>query len=465
LKEYATLLPHSGSDQALDDDFRNQAIAHRKAGRVDDSLQSFYGAQSAAKSPVKSLHREDRIKDSILRVVNGLPAQDQAWMNELSPRQWRRLLLWMDYHGVALYFLDRLLETKSANLLPVEIRMGLERRLRENTVRTRGMIDESIAIQRKFQASSLKYALLKGASLSPSSAPRPELRLQFDLDFLVAEEDIPKAQTIVLNMGYRFYGLQGRQREFKRNERPGIGLKEIYRDTNSFRVELHSEPPGAVGSSVLERAEWREIGGFAMPTLSPVDFFIGQGLHAFKHVRMQFCRAAYLVEFRRHVIFRSGDQDFWADVERRASGDFQVCLKLGLVIGLITEVMGEFAPDSLKRWTIDKLPAEVRMWIEMYGARSVFECYPGTKLNLLLQDALQARGIHAGYTVCRSLVPVCMPLFEIKGFPGERVSTRLRRYNSRAALILSRLHFHFVEGIRFAWEFRRWRRRLSQVAG
>ena len=91
------------------------------------------------------------------------------------------------------------------------------------------MIAESIAIQQEFQEARLSYAKLKGLSLWPSSVPRPELRSQFDLDFLVAEESAPEARKILEQRGYRLYVISGRSWEFKLNEKPGVSLKDLYK--------------------------------------------------------------------------------------------------------------------------------------------------------------------------------------------------------------------------------------------
>jgi hypothetical protein len=445
--------------------FRDAARAVSTTESWEPLVDPISGAEIPSISSVKSLSRDDRAKIAILRTVSGSSLEDCSWMTGIAPRRWRGLLCWMDYHGLALYFFDRVVEAQGSNLLPAEIRSEFHRRLDENTARTRSMIAESIAIQREFQNENVLYALLKGASLSPSSAPRPELRLQFDVDFRVAEQDMPEAEKILIRKGYRLYAVDGRHWEFKRNERPGIGLKELYRDTNSWRVELHSEPAGSENSGVLERVEWREIGGFMTPTLSPMDMFSGQGLHACKHVRTQFCRASYLVEFRRHVLFRFGDERFWTAVERRLSGNPQACLKLGIVIALAEKVTGEFASPALKRWTVSTLSPSIRLWIEMYGSRSVCQDFPGSKLFLLLEKALEERGLTAKSSVPRSLIPFCVPPLLFRGVPREGVKMWLKRYRVQCGLLLGRLRFHFVEGFRFVWEFRRWRRELSRVAG
>ena len=152
----------------------------------------------------------------------------------------------------------------------------------DNTRRTHGLITESIAIQREFQDAGLLYSNLKGLSLWPMSAPKPELRSQFDLDFLVAEQCAPQARSILERRGYRLYAISGRSWEFKLNERPGFSLKDLYRDLQSYAVELHIEPGARISSSSLSRLEWRELHGLNMPVLSPVDLLLGQGLHVYK---------------------------------------------------------------------------------------------------------------------------------------------------------------------------------------
>ncbi len=83
-----------------------------------------------------------------------------------------------------------------------------------------------------------------------------------------------------------------------------------------------------------------------MPVLSPVDLFLGQGLHAYKHVCSEFSRTAHLLEFRRHVLTRRNDETFWQELRIAVNGDPVTCLRLGVVALLITHVMDEFAPDA-----------------------------------------------------------------------------------------------------------------------
>jgi hypothetical protein len=431
--------------------------------RIGGCEDSQFGPASLSRTRSKPFNSEQLIRQALLLTLcDSLPRS--SWIRSLSPEQWKRALCWLDLSGLALYFFDRITELQSIDLLPATVFASLEQRLTENTQRTQSMIAESIAIQRDFQRAGLWYAILKGPSLWPSSFKRPELRSQFDLDYLVADEDLPEARKILVRRGYRLYGASGRSWEFKRNERPGVALKDIYKDTGSWVVELHGEPARSAQPPPLQRLEWRELCGFMMPTLSPVDLFLGQGMHAFKHVCAEYCRAAHLIEFRRHILFRRDDHAFWSALHREASRSKRVALGLGVVILLIGQVTGGFAPEALTSWTVDCLPRRVRLWVTMYGRQNVFGSFPGSKLYLLLQSELEAGGVQAKRSLRRSLLPSGLPPLVIRPFPNESLSVRLSRYRMQLSLILSRSRFHLMEGTRFAWEWRRWRRLLERVA-
>jgi Uncharacterised nucleotidyltransferase len=383
-------------------------------------------------------------------------------LQNLSGREWRSLLHWLDISGLALYFLDRIVELKVASWLPSSVLARLQENLADNTERTRGMIAESIAIQKGFQEARLSYAILKGLSLWPSSVPRPELRSQFDLDFLVAEESAPQARRILEQKGYRLYVISGRSWEFKFNEKPGISLKDLYKALPSHAVELHIESTVPFRSSPLERAEKRDLYGCPMPVLSPIDLFLGQGLHAYKHVCSEFSRIAHLLEFRRHVLARRDDQTFWSELRSTAEGNPRASLGLGVVTLLITHVMGDFAPEALTDWTVECLPRPARLWVERYGRRTVFGSIPGSKLYLLLQKELETAGVPAKRSLRQILLPVRLPPPVIRAFPNETLAVRLSRYRMQLNFILLRLRFHIVEGLRYAWESHRWQRRIDR---
>jgi Uncharacterised nucleotidyltransferase len=407
------------------------------------------------------LSREECIREAVLLTFcDPLPEQCYRLQN-LSKIEWRKLLNWLDISGLALYFLDRMMELQLCNMLPSGVLARLQQNLRDNTERTRGMIAESVAIQQKFQEACLTYAVLKGFSFCPSSVSKPELRHQFDQDFLVAEKSVVEARRILERRGYRLYAISGRSWEFKINEKPVSSLMDMYKDLPGRSLELHVEANTPGHPSLLERIEKREFHGIDMPVLSPVDLFLGQVLHVYKHVCSEFSRTAHLLEFRHHVLLRRDNDTFWDELQSTAEENPRASLGLGMVTLLITHVMGDFAPKALTSWTVDRLPQSARLWLKLYGRRAVFDSFPGSKMYLLLQKELESASCPAKRSLRKALLPSRLPPAIVRASANETLGARIRRYRMQLVFILSRLRFHIVEGLRYTWESYRWRQHMS----
>jgi hypothetical protein len=434
--------------------------------RIFDALPSSSVSHSDGKgAKSQALRREQRIREAVLlSFCDPLPSECSC-LQDLCPREWDRLLPWLDISGLALYFLDRMSEMHLRSALPATVDARLKQNLVDNTERTRGMIAESLAIQRAFQHANLCYATLKGFSFCPESVPKLELRHQFDLDFLVAERSAPLARQILEGRGYRLYAISGRSWEFKVNETPGVPLRDVYKDLPGRSVELHVEPVVPGDASALERVEHREFCGLSAPVLSPVDLFLGQALHVYKHVSSEFSRTAHLLEFRRHVLARRNDQTFWSDLRSAAEENSRTSLALGVVTLLITNVMGDFAPEALMNWTVYRLPRAAQLWVEMYGREVVLGDFPGSKLYLLLQRELEATGVPAMRPLREALLPSHLPPLLVRHSANETLGNRARRYRFQLQFILSRLRFHIVEGLRYTRESHRWRQRMNHLVG
>jgi hypothetical protein len=411
---------------------------------------------TSPKSPTRQLQTREA---ALLIFLDPLPEQ-YARLWHLSDKEWQQLLHWLDTSGLALYFLDRVLELQLNDLLPRAVMARLQQNLIDNTERLRGMVDESIEIQREFQGANLSYAILKGFSFWPHSVPKLQLRSQLDLDFLVAENSIYEARQVLERRGYRLHGVSGRSWEFKTDHVPDASLKNLYKNLPHRCVELHMEANNGE-SSLLARTVKRRFHGICMPALSPVDLLLGQGLHLFKHVCSDFSRAAHLLEFRRHVLAYRDDDIFWRDLRCLAEKNPRAPLALGVVTLLITHVMGGFAPASLTHWTVDRLPHAARLWVELYGSRSVFASFPGSKLYLLLQSELAPIGVPPKRTSRQVLLPLRLPPLISPVSANDTFPVRLRRYRVQLRFICFRLRFHAVEGARYMWERLRWRQQLS----
>ena len=439
---------------ALDEGAASQPIGNRRAPASMPTLNI-----KGASGP---LSRGLQMREAILLTFCDPVPSECLQLRHLSGREWKRLLYWLDTSGLALYFLDRMVELRLCDLLPPAILARLQQNLIDNTERTRGMVDESIAIHLEFQSAHLSYATLRGFSLWPCSVPKPELRSQLDLDFLVAEKSMPKARTILERRGYRLHAISGRSWEFKANEITRVTLDDLYKTVPFRSVKLHMEASIQGRQSLLARAETRGLPGIGVPVLSPVDLFLGQGLHLYKHVCSEFSRTAHLIEFRRHVLARRDDSAFWDKVQLTAAGNPRAYLGLGVVTLLISHVMGDFAPTAFTSWTIDRLPFSARLWVELYGRRCVFASYPGSKLYLLLQRELETAGVPARRSLGRSLLPLRLPPAIMHAPATETLRERLRRKRMELRFILFRLRFHAIEGLRYTWESLRWRQRMNR---
>jgi Uncharacterised nucleotidyltransferase len=409
------------------------------------------------------LSREQLMREAVLLTFCEPMPKPCSRLENLSEKEWKKLLNWLDISGLALHFLDRMVELHLCNVLPPSVLARLQQNLNDNIRRTHGMIDESVAIQHEFQEADLSYAVLKGFSLCPESVPKPELRHQFDLDFLVAQKSATEARQILERRGYRLYAISGRSWEFKINETPGISIKDLYKNMPFRSAELHieAELPGC--PSLLECLGKREFHGIMMPVLSPVDLFLGQGMHVYKHVCSGFARMSHLLEFRRHVMIRCDDDVFWEQLQSKAEENPGASLGLGVVTLLITCVMDDFAPQAFTSWTVGRLPRSALLWVKLYGRRVAFADFPGSKLYLLLQRELESAGIPAKRSLRGALLPSRLPPPVVRAFADETLLVRIARYRLQLHFIFVRLRFHIVEGLRYMWESYRWRQHMNRV--
>lgn len=411
------------------------------------------------------LNRAQQLREAVLLTFcDPMPAECERLQN-LSGREWKPLLTWLDTSGMALYFLDRLADLGRSGMLPAEILARLQQNRVDNAERTAGMIAESSAIHLGFQNAGLSYAALKGFSLWPVSVPKPELRSQLDLDFLISARCAPEARRILEAGGFHLKAISGRSWEFKTSEPGKISLKNLYKPTPHRSVELHLEADDLGQASLLARTEKLSFHDVCMPVLHPVDLFLGQGMHLYKHVCGEFWRTAHLIEFRRHVMARYHDAAFWQALRKLAEGNLRASVGLGVVTLLTSHTMGDFAPDELTCWTVDRLPARVRLWVERYGRRSVFASHPGGKLYLLLQKELERAGLTGRRSLRQALLPSRLPPAIALGSANETLPERFVRQRRQAYFTLLRLRFHLVEGLRYLWESTRWQRSVGGLDG
>jgi hypothetical protein len=407
-----------------------------------------------------SLSSHKKLREALLLLFcDPIPAEClRLWL--LTPREWEHALHWLNLSGLALYFLDRIEQQDLSNILPASCLARLRQNLADNTRRTNALREEWIEIQRSFQSVGVSYATLKGFSLWPNSVSRPELRSQLDLDFLVAEDSAPRARRILEARNYCLRAIGGRSWEFMTNHPGQMTLADLYRPTPHRFIELHLETAIAP-DPLLQRLDRRDFDGLPAPVLDPVDLFLGQGLHLYKHLSSQYTRAAHLLEFRRHVIARSHDLAFWRQL--RIVAERKPCkpVALGVVTLFIARLMGDFAPLAFTSWTTSQVPLAARLWIETYAHHSCLADPPGTKLYLLLRQALHPDGVYFRDSLREAFIPRKLPAAITVPQPSESFFSRLHRKARQLRYNLVRARFHAVQSLLYLHESRRFRKALA----
>src|ERR1700690_4434109 len=67
------------------------------------------------------LSPEQQLREAVLLFFCDPLPMEHARLKSLSLREWKRLLHWLDISGVALYFLDRIMELELCELLPAMV--------------------------------------------------------------------------------------------------------------------------------------------------------------------------------------------------------------------------------------------------------------------------------------------------------------------------------------------------------
>lgn len=413
------------------------------------------------KAPISRSHR---LKEAVLASFRDNAPSVRAQFAEFNSSDWERILFWLDISGLALYLLDRLTQLNVFSCLPAPIRLRLTENLRENRDRTAALFREACAVSREMALQGISFALLKGVTLTPESVPDCNLRVQADIDFLVAARNAEAAKRVLRSFGYRLRAVGGTTLEFKAGILGTPDIRNLYRVQSQRSLDLRLLPGNEDGSVAscdrLRRARARCFHGFMIPALSPADIFVQQGLHLFKDLCSEHTRASSVLEFWRHIQARHGDKKFWSEVELLAKSEPQAKIALGASVLLTDLTFGDVAPPELTSWTTDRLPPAVRLWIETYGRRVLLAGSPGNKLYLILRQQLPEYK-DTGAAVRRLIFPFHLPLPIARGEPGERLMQRMARYRVELLHTLARACFHVVEGLRYAIESSRWARRLT----
>ncbi len=373
-------------------------------------------------------------------------------------QDWRQSLHWLDASGLALYFLDRLKDLGAQDAIPFSILNALEMRVIDNKQRTAQLFEEFQLLNEMFTSAGLPYANVKGFAIAPDYCRDPSLRCQFDLDFLVSVSHSQQCRAILEDLEYRVTGSNNNVLEFKAGEPYVPSIRELYKPRGQRSVEVHFVPASSLTTghrpTDIQNRKWN---GTVFPAPSDAQTFLLQAQHLLRHMRSEWTRISWLLEFKTFVTDRYTDQRLWQDVYSLASSVPDGSLAIGAAIRLATVAFGPFAPAQLS-WASRAIANPVKLWFDRYGRTILLSDFPGTKLYLLLDRQLSTNDAGGG-VLLRKLIPLHGPP-RIAYRPDRGFAARFRAGVAEARFVLFRLRFHIAEGLRYLIEAQRWKRAM-----
>jgi hypothetical protein len=334
-------------------------------------------------------------------------------LSKFSYRAWQRTYRWLDASGLALYFLDRLQVLRIEAAIPPLVLHRLQENASDNQAKTKCLFEEFMVINREFKRVGLSYLNLKGFTLAPDAFREARLRLQLDLDFWVNRADVSRCQQTLEQQGYWLTGEGSNVKEFRTGDGQVPVLRDLYKSKLQRCVEVHFDDSNrAEGEGLqdgrLARSGLRHWEDLKLPILSDCDRFIALALHLFKHLKGEWTRASWILEYVNFVNFNERNEALWAVVGERASENEEIRLAIGASTLVSHQNFGIRHVPEVLAWTIQTLHQMVRLWIEQYGKKTILARFPGTKLHLLLLKALALGGIGKHYEIKR-LLPLHRP--------------------------------------------------------
>lgn len=302
------------------------------------------------------------------------------------------LLKWLDESGLALYLAQGLRDQGLMEQVDPTLCAALETRVEANRRRTSILLGEFERVNAALQRAGVRYAAVKGFTLTSEFCPEPWLRHQSDIDLLMLPGGVESAIEALNSLGYQLEADEGSGEICLaiRSEHVPSANDFLYDSPYHWHVEIHTAlyQPNCgvslnVGSDWASHIEWREIGGVRYPSLDLPHRFLIQVLHAFRHIS-SWARVAWLYEIAYFVDHFEDDEELWRKINALVEGrkERNAC---GTLCAMVAGTFGTRLPAIVREKWIDPLPARYLSWISEHAEIWMLSDFlAGSKAGLLL---------------------------------------------------------------------------------
>lgn len=166
--------------------------------------------------------------------------------------------------------------------VPPSVWREFELSYRKTGIRNTLRYEELKKVLRSFEEAGIRTLILKGAALAQEVWGNVALRDMADIDLLVREEDLEKADTVLIESGYGYYEGYRAKEWYEENHHH---LAPYNNPAKSMVIEVHRnivKPNGLFrinADELWERANPMSFGDIDTETLSPEDTIIHLCLH------------------------------------------------------------------------------------------------------------------------------------------------------------------------------------------
>jgi hypothetical protein len=376
----------------------------------------------------------------------------------LSDRDWREALDFCDRSQLTLSLRDA-----ARDAMPAWVQERTDRDAAKNLKRLR--ITEDLCRTLQSTLKPLDFLALKGLAQCPDFIPRPESRVQYDIDLFVPRPDLTAARDAILSLGFESFE---EMEPFPTDHIPPLIRKTGWEWRGDFfdpeiplSIELHfqfwnpelEKLPVADVEQFWPRRTTRQIAGVPFQVLHRGDALGYSSLHLLKHFFRGSARPFHVYELASFLHSHARDDAFWTEWRSLHSAAFR---RLEAVVFRLAAGWFGCALGAIAAAEVADLPKGTAAWFAGAGAEGLF----GTsKQELWLHLSLLDSRRDSWSVIRRRLLPGRLPGAVDAVHIPERDLTFRRRLIKQArytAYLASRLRHHSATLPRVAWAGLAW---------